>query len=369
MNFEKKIVVVLFLFLQTLGFSQIEVRTYPFALDKVTTLRYSIDYFAKSAIQKTGAHLFWDLRNNESPLYEEIIIKKKSKIDHFRQPVYEASTLKNSFFFSKKGRNFDEVGFRLNTRLNSYTILYDKPLYFSTKNLKYGATFSNNSSFSIQLLREDLPLDLISKLPEKVKAIKLVGKIIRKYHCDAAGRFGLRGEKISVLRLKVDEHIELKLYDISSGNEIPFIDSGILQKIYSKVGRNKYYLFFSNSYKYYFAKVSYNKETDNYVIKYQTDQIDNDEYEINTTKKTFLIYPNPTYNVAKMLISNFGKGDYKLELYNIIGKKIWEHELFLTKSNLLRFDFSFLRKGTYIIALKDKYGKLITTRKLVIISI
>jgi len=369
MSFGKKIILLILLFGQFNIYSQIEVRTYPFALEDMTTLRYSIDYFDKSEVLKTGAHLFWDLNDNQTPLFEEIIIKKNNNPGFYNKPIYEVSNIKSSVFYSKYGRNFDEIGFVLNTKIQSHTVIYDKPLYFTTKNLKYGATFSNKSSFTVSLIREELPDELTNKLPESVKEIQLVGRITRKYHCDAAGRFGLNGENISALRLNVDEKIELKLYDISSGNAIPFIDEDILRKIYTKAGENKYYLFFSNEYKFYFAKILYDKVFGNYIIKYQTNDTTNKILEVNTNKKTFLIYPNPTYSIAKMLISNYGTGNYKLEIYNIIGKKVWENDIHLSKRNLLRFDFSSLRKGTYIVALKDKYGKLITTRKLVIISV
>jgi len=351
------------------AFSQIEVRTYPFILEDLSTIRYSIDYFDKPEVQKTGAHLFWNLDENKSPIFEEITIKKNNNPPFYDKPIYKVSNAKSAKFYSKYGRNFDEIGFVLNTKIQSHNVIYDKPLYFTTKNLKYGATFSSNSSFDVHLIREELPKELTDKLPESVKEIKLIGNISRKYHCDAAGRFGLNGENISVLRLNVKENIDLRLYDISSGNSIPFINEKILKKIYSKAGNNRYYLFFSNSYKYYFAKIIYNKDTDNYIIKYQTDDKNKNNLEVNTSKKTFLIYPNPTYSVAKMLISNYETGNYKLEVYNIIGKRVWEKNIFLSKSNLLKFDFASLRKGTYIIALKDKYGKLITTRKLVIISV
>ena len=86
-------------------------------------------------------------------------------------------------------------------------------------------------------------------------------------------------------------------------------------------------------------------------------------------KKVFLIYPKPTYNTAKFLISNFKKGDYKIEIYNIIGKKLWSTKLVLSKKTMVKYDFSFLRKGTYLITLKDRFGKVIRTRKLMIISI
>ncbi len=369
MSFVKKLIFMFFLFLHLNSYSQIEVRSYPFSLDANTKLNYVLDYFPKSYIQSKGAHMSWDLSESESPIIEEIVIDKTKLGSISKNSVYEIKSGTNTVFFSKIKRNFDELGFILNTKNNSHIVLYKKPLYFTTKSLKYGATFSSSSSFDIQLMREELPKELTDKLPVSVKEIKLVGKISRKYHCDAGGRFILEGDEIAALRLSVDENVDLKLYDIGSGNEIPFIEDYILKKIYEKAGENKYYLFFSNSFKYYFAKVDYEKSSGNYIIKYQSNDIKNDALEVNTNKKIFLIYPNPTYSIAKMLIANYGIGKYKLEIYNIIGKKLWEDKLMLSKSNLLRYDFSFLRKGTYIIALKDKYGKLITTRKLVIISV
>ncbi len=369
MSFVKKLIFIFFLLLHTNSYSQIEVRSYPINLSDNTILNYVVDYFPQSYVQSKGAHLTWDLSESKSPIVQQITIRKTKLENISKSAVYEIKSGNNTVFFSKNKRNFDELGFILNTANNSHIVLYKHPLYFTTKYLKYGATFSNSGSFTIQLMREELPKELIANLPVSVKEVKLVGKIFRKYHCDAGGRFILEDNEIAALRLSVDESIEIRLYDVGSGNEIPFIKEHVLKKIYEKAGENKYYLFFSNSYKYYFAKVDYDKSSGNYIIKYQSNDIKKDALEVNTSKKIFLLYPNPTYSIAKMLIANYGIGKYKLEIYNIIGKKLWEDNLMLTKSNLLRYDFSFLRKGTYIIALKDKYGKLITTRKLVIISV
>lgn len=347
---------------------QIEIGTFPINIDEDLKLNYTVDYIDNDLVEQTGAHLIWDLSNSQSPLFEDLVINKKGfgingiKVTH---SVDNGSIVK---YYKKNRKEFNELGFHKDSKF-PYSILYDKPLSFSTDYLIYGATFSDSTSFSLIRQREELPFELIRNLPKKVKAIKIVGNIKRYYHCDAHGKFILSEKSVPALRMKIIEKTNIRLYDIQSGNEIPYVNDKILKSIYPNTGNNVSYVFFSNSSKYYFAKINYSTSTNSYIIKYQNDNSEDNILKINNKKKTFVIFPNPTYDIAKFLISNYSNGKYKLEIYNIIGKRIWDTDVIISSNSLLKYNFSFLRKGTYLVALKDKYGNILTTKKLVIIAV
>lgn len=347
---------------------QIEIGTFPINISEDLVLNYTVDYIDNDLIGPTGAHLIWDLSNSQSPLFEVLKIDKNelsinnNKISH---SIDDGSIIK---YYKKSRKEFNELGFYKDSKY-PYQVIYDKPLSFSTDYLIYGATFSDSTTFSLIKQKEELPIELFNDLPQKVKEIKIVGNIKRYYHCDANGKFIFSQNSVSALRMKVIEKTSIRLYDIQSGNEIPHVNEKILKKIYPTIGHNICYKFFSNSVKHYFAKVNYSKSTNSYIIKYQNDNIEDNLLKIDNKKKKFVIFPNPTYDIAKFLISNYSSGDYNLEIYNIIGKNIWATDVKITSNSLLKYDFSFLRKGTYLVALKDKYGNILTTKKLVIIAI
>jgi len=363
-------IILFFLVSQFSILAQLEVYTYPINFKENTTLNYSIDYLDNESIENTGVHLEWDLTNSETPIYEQVeIVKNQRKVNNTKinHEIIESG---NTTFFRKFRRNFDEIGFLLFPNSNhSHIVVYDNPIKFSTTKLIYGATFSNSTTFNTIIERNEIPKEILINLPKSVQKIKIVGDIHRNYHCDADGKFIFNDKTISSLRIKVDEKISIRLYDILSGNEIPNISNKVLKKVYNKIGGRTYFLFFSNSTKYYFAKAEFSNISNSFIIKYQSDIDINYGYSINSDKKVFLIYPNPTYNTAKILISNFKTGNYTIELYNIIGRKLWSENITLSKKNMLKYNFSFLRKGTYLIALKDRFGKVIQTKKIMIISI
>ncbi len=350
-------------------FAQMEIGKYHIDLKGGTALDYTVDYLDSSLVKQDGSHITWDLSEEQSPVVKElkfIDIKIPGSTNQKAIKVENG----NNVIYQKGGYRLNEVGFILKTKLNpNRIVLYKKPIVFSEKKLFYGARFSDSTSFEVILDRQELPVEITRNLPLKVQEIKLYGLIKRQYHYDADGRFEFKNKSVSALRLKIEEFVEIKLYDHKSGDEIPVYNKKILKKIYKNTGKSTYYYFFSNKNRYYFAKISYSKNSKNYMIEYQNDNIGKEVLFLKKYKKVFLIYPNPTYDFAKIIFSNYKPGDYKLEIYNIIGKKIWGKSIKLGENTLVKYNFSFLRKGAYLIALKDKYGNIIATRKLITISI
>jgi hypothetical protein len=363
-----KSISILFLFILSASvFGQIEITTNPFRFESDTRLRYRVDYIDKEIIENRGTNQNWNLKNIESPLYKELVINLINSGTVQNLKLIDGDYTRS---IKRSKSNFDETG--LSVRLNSfqtYNFQYNKPISFSYKNLKYGAKYSEKSSFDLSLSRDELPFRISKALPDKVKNIKIIGEIFRSYHCDASGRFILEDKNVSVLRMKVVEKVELRLYDMYSGTEIPFNDNSALSLIYPGVGTNVHFLFFSNSTKMHFAKVRPNKNNDDYVIEFQSDIDGDSDFNISGSGKDFILYPNPTYGITKFLFSNFSEGFYTIDIYNVIGKKIWSKQQNIDQESVFKFDFSFLRKGTYLISVKDKSGNPVATKKLVIIGV
>lgn len=363
-----KSIYIIFLFILSASvFGQIEITNNPFRFESDTRLRYRVDYIDKEIVENKGTNQNWNLKNIESPLYKELVINIINSGSVQNLKLSDGDYTRS---VKRSKSNFDETG--ISVRLNSfqtYNFQYNKPISFSYKNLKYGAKYSEKSSFDLSISRDELPVRISKSLPDKVKNIKIIGEIFRSYHCDASGRFILEDKNVSALRMKVVEKVDLRLYDIYSGTEIPFNDNNALSLIYPGVGTNHHFLFFSNSTKMYFAKVRPNKNNDDYVIEFQSGIDDDSDFNISGSNKDFILYPNPTYGITKFLFSNFSEGLYTIDIYNVIGKKIWSKQQNIDQESVFKFDFSFLRKGTYLISVKDKSGNPVATKKMVIIGV
>jgi hypothetical protein len=54
-------------------------------------------------------------------------------------------------------------------------------------------------------------------------------------------------------------------------------------------------------------------------------------------------------------------------IFDILGNEIWSDEFVLGENGLVKQDFGFLGKGTYLYSLKDENEENVTTKRLVLI--
>ncbi|MEZ4908530.1 MAG: T9SS type A sorting domain-containing protein [Saprospiraceae bacterium] len=357
------IIFFLIFFIARISVGQSDISDFPFTIDSDLELSYKIDVVDKDFFSENGTNIVWDLSNSESPLYKVLKISDSGKN---KIKVIDGESIR---VFKEGDNSFDLLSY-FNLRKSSLNIdiNFNKPLLFSYKDLILGSKFSSDTDFDLTVTRTQLPKELKDLIPEKVKNIKIIGEIDRDFHCDADGKFIFELYDVPVLRIRVTENLKIRLYDMYSGSEIPFLSNSALSCIMPNVGVSQYYLFFNNNTKFYFAQAhSYGKDQLTY-IEYQTDDLKNNDINIENEKKDFIIYPNPSYGTLKSYFLNISPGKYSMEIYNVIGKKIWKNTIDVN-NKILNFDFSFLRKGTYLISLKDKFGNIISTKKLIIINV
>lgn len=81
------------------------------------------------------------------------------------------------------------------------------------------------------------------------------------------------------------------------------------------------------------------------------------------------VYPNPSFGQLNLSAINIDPGSYSLEIFNLVGYKLWSQALQMKdQRELHNFDLSFLDKGVYVYALKDYRGAYVQTRRLIIVE-
>jgi hypothetical protein len=355
--------ILIFLFFAFHLQSQIEITSNPFYFLSDTKIRYTVDYVDKDFNEIKGTYQTWNLKDNESPLYKDVGVNISTGNQGQNIKVKDGDIVRT---YKKIKSEFNEFSTAFSP---TQVFNYNSAISLSYKNIKYGAKFSEKASFSAIFNREDIPYKLQKYMSEKIKRIRLAGVISKSFHCDAYGRFIIQNKNIAALRLKIIEKIDFRLYDDKTGKVIPIYDNNLLSLIYPEIGINTYYLFFSNSSKLWLAKIKPNSNAEGYVIEYQDDDNNENEINISNRNRDVFIYPNPTYGDCKLLFNNFAEANFIIEIYNVIGKKIWSKQQYIDPESIYYFDFSFLRKGTYLISIKDKSDNLLLTKKLVIIGV
>lgn len=82
-----------------------------------------------------------------------------------------------------------------------------------------------------------------------------------------------------------------------------------------------------------------------------------------------IAYPNPTYGPINFEILGLSPQDLRLEVYNIIGKKIYEKSYSKRNGLVIKEDLSFLSKGTYLYSIINAQGRKIKTKRVSIMGI
>lgn len=82
-----------------------------------------------------------------------------------------------------------------------------------------------------------------------------------------------------------------------------------------------------------------------------------------------IAYPNPTYGPINFELIGVPIQDTRMEVYNIIGKKLFSKSYSRANGLIINEDVSFLQKGTYMYSFFDSKGQKLKTKRFSIIGI
>jgi hypothetical protein len=79
-------------------------------------------------------------------------------------------------------------------------------------------------------------------------------------------------------------------------------------------------------------------------------------------------FPNPAIDWVRFDCTNLPQEEYTLKIFNIIGKVVWKESYQLAGNRSIRVELDNFKKGTYLYSLSDKKGKVIGTKRLVVLK-
>lgn len=95
---------------------------------------------------------------------------------------------------------------------------------------------------------------------------------------------------------------------------------------------------------------------------------ENSRIYTHSSDPDFILYPSTSFGQVRLDFVNFQSGEYTLEVFNIIGRKIWSSDYYVENNRTLKEDLSFLPKGTYLYSLFDRDRNKLYTRRIAIIK-
>jgi hypothetical protein len=103
-------------------------------------------------------------------------------------------------------------------------------------------------------------------------------------------------------------------------------------------------------------------------IAFQENEVSPLSINFNYDEGEIIAWPNPTIGPITLQVFNYPYDEYKLEIYNIVGKKIFTKSFNPSDGRTLNVDLSILKKGTYIYSIFDGKGKKLLTKRIGITS-
>lgn len=88
---------------------------------------------------------------------------------------------------------------------------------------------------------------------------------------------------------------------------------------------------------------------------------------IGDGERSVVIYPNPTFGEVFFDLVNYPKGSYRLEVYNVVGAKVYSYDFPPSSNSALKVDLSHLNRGIYQFAIFDANDKRLTTQRVNIV--
>jgi len=380
---KKKILLFILAIMSSSLVAQITVTnaTFPAAGD---TLRTVVDADPNINLQDPGEDLTWNFTSLDGPVFENIIFDASQGASFANFPgatiltgqspfaeIYFKTT--TSCFSSLGYSGQDPIGLGLDVAFKSTPPLVERvsPLNYDDDN--------NSSSFvSVPFAWSDLPTIITDSLPLPTTpdSIAIEVSTTRTETVDAWGKVALPVGTYDVLRVRrwdVTQTSVQALIPTFPGFPSIWVDvTDLLGEVSPLLGGDTTltYRYYNDESKEPIAIVTAdpNDDTPTNVEYKSADPNTVGIIKLYDKKPNIYAYPNPAIDQVRFDILNVPNGKYDLNIYNILGVKVWSNNYdFKNSVDTIQLDINNFKKGTYLYSLINEKGKTLATRRLVIL--
>jgi hypothetical protein len=358
-------------------------QNYSDALPKLGDEQYSCEHLTKveSFMVDFGRKDFWDFNYLTSywAIKESYVSPKTSKY----AKLFPNATLvvlksldEEEFFKAKDGSLFSlgKIKF-VNYRSKNFEIIrYLPEKRVLTTSKKMGMSYENNYTTHVKISRVELvpeyqammleydSLHIEIAVKESVK-ISDEGQLIYSNTTKAAQKHEVSSSSIFKVRGKRKNEKTWTLINKFDSSVLPEELSSLYKG--PKTTRVDY---ISPSFKG--VALSYDN-TNKLISKINYQDIEPSPYMKNISFDTYdvIVSPNPTTGNIALRLFNHPFDNYTLEIYNLIGKKVFTKTFTKKDGRNLKADISTLKRGTYMFSLIDNKGKKMMTKRISLIGI
>ena len=363
--------------------------TFPVAGDSLLT---STDQSVSTiSIPKNGLNQVWDLRKLNAGTVDVVYVKKASEGKAFAT-FPKAKLIEQrgglEYYINVTNGVYEEIGFsgatpdlfNINTatRINPSNILRRAPMNFLDLNNTQTAT---SIPFSLAILPDSLKSQF-GALAGLADSIRIKFSASRTDLVDGYGTLrlpmgdfeALREKRITYSQSDVEAFVRftktwVNISQFIPTGQLPGGISGFLGKDTTTA-----YFFFGSKTKEPLAEVTVSNTdiTQATEVTYKNIRkpvaVNEVASENALNKPDIKAMPNPAIDIVNFELSNLPQGNYTIRIYNLLGSVVWEEQHNVTGFKSVRLDTNYLKKGTYLYSLTDSRGRMLATKKLIVLK-
>jgi len=231
----------------------------------------------------------------------------------------------------------------------------------------------DDAAISITLAGTEIPAELLEGVPFSLDSLRVTLDSDIESTVDAWGNLSLPDSNHEVIREKVVNVTTTKIFilTILGWTELEGALLEALGDFASFFGTTETttYNFHGNDAKEILASVLLDEEGAPSAVTFKSEAVLDNINIVQPDVTDVIAYPNPTYGNVSIQMVNFPLDEYKLVVYNIVGKKLMTESFNLRSNRVYKTDLSHLSKGTYLYSIFDKNGKKIITKRVAIIGL
>lgn len=293
-----------------------------------------------------GASLVWKKNNNE----EEYLFIKDGALYSLGKSV--------ELPFSKNKRNI---------------LRYEPARRIFQTGLKKGEEIENRYTMHVVMARKDINLKL-NFIPAQFDSIWLELSYTEKGEHLGEGNVSLGGNSSQVVKMEYSilqnyrvkgrrPHGRWEAYDKLFGNSLPADLSSYLRlQQYNRVDfLSPDYVGLMISYEYMNNSITR--------VDYQNRDVESQVAQLQYNDFGIVAHPNPSYGPVLIDLFNYPFDDYTLEVFNIVGKRVFVRSFTSKDGRMLRVDLSALKRGTYLYSIFDGNKRKMVTKRVSLIGI
>ncbi len=346
----------------------------------------------KYKISDAGTNQDWDFSNLKQSTTTTVAIvdvKSGSKANYFSSATLlettiptAGSAITNEAYIKVTNKTYERVG--ATSSGNTNALLDGAARYVPSSverraPLKFLDNNFSKSALSVGFKASALPDSLIKALGAlagSVDSIRIRITYDRSELVDATGKIKIPGGAYDVIREKRTQYSDTRL-DIKTGflgwqDITGLIGTGAAGGLGGQLGKDTTttFSYYSNAAKEPIAVFTVDK-VDNTKItranfKYNKIVLANEDLDAQNLPD-IKAYPNPAIDDISIDFINLNASNYTLKIYNILGSVVAKESFSGAVTKSIRMDITKFRKGTYLYALSDASGKIIISKRLIVI--